>query len=315
MEIFLFRPRIHSFPFSPHRSLPSAPHLPMMMATTAFRRTIGALSTSSSSTISSLWVPSNRFFSTPSSGGESTGESSPKADDGPETTKEGGSSTNEAGTETLDMLVDAALIEAKTLGWTDASITCAAEKLGLSPAAARMIRGGPGELALRYVRQCNERLAKDLSGTPKADSDKTARLLTAAVKTRLSYMEPYHHNWASALRLIATNRRLVLKSTRESALLADELAHHIGYRSPSFIWYTDRAALISLYHATELFWLRDSSKDHVATWTFLSAYAETAVGARKTIGGAVDRVATAHDLASSSVSAVVNSIRRGRGSA
>lgn len=284
-----------------------------MTATTAIRRAISALSTSSPSKISSLWVPANRSFSATTSGAEGTDDGSTKADDGPETTKKEGSPTNDGGSETLDMLVSASLIESKTLGWTNASITSAAEKLGLSPAAARMIRGGPGELALRYIRQCNEQLAKDLAASPKEDA-KTAALLTSAVKTRLTYMQPYHHNWAAALRIIATNRRLVLRSTRESALLADELAHHVGYRSPSFIWYTDRAALISLYHATEAFWLRDSTKDQAATWTFLSAYAETAVGARKTIGGAVERVATAHDLATSSVSAVVNSIRRGRGS-
>jgi len=59
-------------------------------------------------------------------------------------------------------------------------------------------------------------------------------------------------------------------STAESlAYLADELAHQSGYTDVSLQWYGDRAVISTIYIATELHLLTDSSDDFTETWAFL----------------------------------------------
>ena len=210
----------------------------------------------------------------------------------------------------VEALVTASLAEVQKLGWTNASIHSATATLGMSPAAVRMIPGGASELALRFVTRCNATLASDLASSEPFDS-KPASLVATAIQKRLELITPYHHNWGSALKLIASSRSTSAGAARQSALLADEIAHYAGYRRPSAVWYADRAALAALYHATELFWVNDSTANQSATWTFLRAYAELSVGARERMGSVIDRITTAHELGTASLSALMRSMRRG----
>lgn len=266
----------------------------------------------------SIWRAGHRFISAhPPSRAEITGE---KPENESENISDKGAARDNQHEEKaryqgdrepeVEMLVSESLVHVRTLGWTDAAIRAAATTLEMSPAASRMIPGGASELALRFVTRCNANFAADLASSRPTDS-KPAILVSTAVQKRLELISPYHHNWSSALKLMGSSRLTALEVARQSALLADEIAHYAGYRNPGTIWYTDRAALAALYHATELFWVADRTTNQSATWTFLRAYSELSVGARMRIGNAIDRLSTAQELGSSTISALMRSLSRG----
>lgn len=173
------------------------------------------------------------------------------------------STANEAADDNadLDALVTASLRQVPALGWTGASIRAAVAELGWSPAAAGMLPGGGGELALRFVTRSNEQLADDLAPLESATSpsppepstdastggdaerskmpgastgppagDRPARL-QHAVRARLGMVAPYHHNWGAGLLQLARPPHTG-GAARQAAVLADEIAHFAGYDDP-----------------------------------------------------------------------------------
>ena len=166
----------------------------------------------------------------------------------------GRANTTNDGHVELEQLVTASLEVAKTHGWTTAALQAGATSLGWSPAAAGMVRGGGGELALYHVRRSNQAFATVLADRPAEEATlgrgAAAERVAYAVRTRLEYNAAYRHNWGSALRQLASTQPV--GSARESALLADEIAHYAGYRAPNAVWYIDRAAfghLVSRHRA------------------------------------------------------------------
>ncbi len=163
----------------------------------------------------------------------------------------------------VEALVTESLRQAALRGWNDAAIRAAVAELGWSTAAAGMIPGGAGDLALRFVHRCNVELARDLasptadttdspmpsdppatpsartapaapatSATPAASiPDGRAERLQHAMRKRLEMVAPYHHNWGSALAQL-TRPAHVRGAALQTALLADELAYFAGYHEP-----------------------------------------------------------------------------------
>lgn len=219
----------------------------------------------------------------------------------------GGSTPTDSddGSTELETLVTASLREVISKGWTDEAIRAATETLGWSPAAAGMLRGGSGELATRFVARSNVALARELAVGKENDADR----VVTAVRTRLEMVAPYKHNWASAMALMSRPTH-VREAVRQSALLADEIAHYAGLATPAFKWYADRAVLAAMYHSTELFWLTDSSPDSANTWAFLESNVERAQRLKVGASRAVTSTVTAKNLLGASMSAVFRSMRR-----
>lgn len=212
----------------------------------------------------------------------------------------------------LEQLVTASLEAAKTHGWSTAALQAGATSLGWSPAAAGMVRGGGGELALYHIQRSNRAFATMLADKTAEAGTGTGRnaaveRVVYAVRSRLEYNVPYRHNWASALRQLASTQAVC--SARETALLADEIAHYAGYRTPSAVWYMDRAALATLYHATELFWLADPSQDQTATWVFLRSYTDVALSARGAIEGVAGNFADASGVGLATIRGLTRAMR------
>lgn len=63
-----------------------------------------------------------------------------------------------------DALFEEALTKVPELGWSHEALAAAARQLGLSPAAARLARRGPADLALWFIRRSNDEFAASLGG-------------------------------------------------------------------------------------------------------------------------------------------------------
>lgn len=155
----------------------------------------------------------------------------PEADNTAET-----NDTSNTQPDELTLLYDATLQKVITHGWTNASIEAAVSDLGWSPASKRMIARGPVQVAEHFVMRCNTSLAEKLALENEKDaaaaggSGPVGRA-TFAIRERLEMIEPYSHNWSSALALQAMPQNAP-RAVKASALLVDEIAHYAGYRSP-----------------------------------------------------------------------------------
>ncbi|CAN8065405.1 unnamed protein product [Agarophyton chilense] len=215
--------------------------------------------------------------------------------------------------EELTVLYDNVLKQVSTHGWTDRAIAAAVTDLGWSPAAAQMIPRGPIQAVEQFVKRSNIQLAKRLSQEDEKDAaaaggtDPVGRA-TFAIRERLEMIEPYHHNWASALALqiLPQNSRKALKS---SALLMDEIAHYAGYRDANFSWYTDRAVLGMIYGATELYWLTDKTHGRQETWRFLEKRMRDSHEMRNGISSAYVNFMTFSDAAKGTLRTIRRSAR------
>ena len=168
--------------------------------------------------------------------------------------------------DTMGRLLAAALSHVPFDGWSDRTLTSAAEEAGIDPALARALfpRGGV-DLALAYHAQGDAGMAARLAATDLAAMRFRDRI-AAAVR----------------LRLELADRELVRRGTTLFALpqhaadgaaaiwrTADKIWTALGDSSKDFNWYTKRATLSAVYGSTVLYWLGDDTAEHEASWAFL----------------------------------------------
>lgn len=102
------------------------------------------------------------------------------------------------------------------------------------------------------------------------------------IEAHMEYLGPHRETWPSALALLAEpqNAASTLALLHE---LADDLCAQTGIKSSRMDWYTERGLLLSLYGATELYLLTDSSQDLGETKLFLKRSLELYSTARKLV--------------------------------
>ena len=89
------------------------------------------------------------------------------------------------------------------------------------------------------------------------------------VLQRLHGNAPYIHHYQSAIALLSLPTNIPT-GIRELARLADEILYLAGSTTVTTAWYTDRAALASIYASAELYMTQDKSKDFHDTDGFLT---------------------------------------------
>lgn len=229
------------------------------------------------------------------------------------------------------------------LGFTADAVAAAASSLSLSPATHAMLARGPVEL-VEALHERNTRTmadllrADDLTLADYDDDDddlgndgeqqeqrgerqrqrhlSVREKLLAAMKIRIRLQQPYRAHYAQALALQAMPQN-ALRAAQLTALMVDEMWHWAGDRSADFSWYTKRATLAAIYHATELHWMSAADGggggggDERDTWRF--AEGALADGARggAAIGQAVREASTLMRAAGQTASSLLASIRRG----
>lgn len=178
---------------------------------------------------------------------------------------------------TKELILNAALGFVHTHGWSRQAISKGAESVNLPSVANGLFPRGGIELVQFHYRQSNEKLVEHLKENITA-TEKVIDPVTFAKKAiefRLRMLIPYLKHWPQALGLMAIPPN-VPTSLANVLTLVDDICYYAGDRSVDFNWYTRRIGLASIYKATELHMLQDSSVDFEKTWKFLDRRIEEA---------------------------------------
>ena len=186
-------------------------------------------------------------------------------------------------------LLTAALARVPELGWTDAALRAAAEDLGYSAAVAGQIPRGVGALVDHFADDCDSRLSVKivLEGDDVLGPMTPRERIATVVKWRLEMLEPMIESWAAATAISAAPENAAATASRR-AQLADEMCAAAGsgfgvsHVSRTAGWVADRAALMALYAACELYMLTDQSPGFEDTKAFVDARAKDLVELGKT---------------------------------
>lgn len=192
-------------------------------------------------------------------------------------------------------------------GWTDDALAKGAVDAGLSPLALGSV--SPAML----VAHCNEQALAELAAGLAGRAEELAALpspparVAAALEARLDTLAPYAGRWHEAMAIGALPENAA-ETSRQVALVADEICHAAGDRSADARWYARRAGVASLVVATELSLVGDTSEGAADTRGWL----RHAVGAAE---GSLDTVCAAGAALEALAGGAASVVRRGAPSA
>ena len=179
--------------------------------------------------------------------------------------------TNQSDTDqdqTVNLLLDKALPMAAERGWNDPVFHTAAEEASIDFSDA--IKACPRQcldLAIAYFRR-----GDDLMDEKFRESDifelRYRYQVAKAIRLRLSVMDEHR---------VATRKAVALFSQYRSAGVGagviwrttDHIWESLGDSSEDINWYTKRLILSTVYSASLLYWLGDSSSESENTWGFI----------------------------------------------
>jgi ubiquinone biosynthesis protein COQ9 len=182
--------------------------------------------------------------------------------------------------EARDSLLAAALDHVAFDGWSQKSLSQAAEDVGVEPGIVDLAfpDGAVGMIDL-HAQHCDIEMVKKASKT-NIDKLKIREKITQLVKLRIETEFPYKeaaHRTVSFLALPQNH----LASLRILYRTVDLIWKTIGDPSTDFNFYTKRMTLSGVYTSTFLFWLGDESEDAQDTWAFLDRRIENVMQIEK----------------------------------
>lgn len=176
-----------------------------------------------------------------------------------------------------ESILKAALGYVASHGWSKQAIAKGAESINYPSMANGLFPKGGIELLHFFHKHCNEKLEdylkEEIAGVEKVQD--SATFARKAIEVRLRMLIPYLQHWPQALGLMALPPN-VPTSLAHVLTLVDDICYYAGDRSVDFNWYTRRIGLASIYKATELYMLQDTSQDFQKTWKFLERRIEEA---------------------------------------
>lgn len=164
-------------------------------------------------------------------------------------------------------LLDAAMAHVAFDGWSETTFQAAINDSGVDAAVARAVcPRGAVDLAVAYHKRGDQLMLDAIKAEDMREMrfrDKIAR----AVELRLEVVDD-----KEAVRR-GTSLFALPQYAAEGAKLVwgtcDEIWTALGDTSDDVNWYTKRATLSGVYSATVLYWLGDTSTDHIATRAFI----------------------------------------------
>ena len=127
-------------------------------------------------------------------------------------------------------LLNAAMKHVKTHGFTDQAIQAGAVEMGLSAAAAGIVKRGAGSLVEHFVDECDSRLSLKIATHGEQEledlifpKDKMAKV----VGWRLDMLKEHVERWPAALAVMGKPENMPT-TLRQRAMLADELVNASG---------------------------------------------------------------------------------------
>jgi len=195
-----------------------------------------------------------------------------------------------------DMIRDRVLAEAlphiPETGFSDATLTAAAERTGVSKRELQdAFPQGAASLAEAFSHwadgKMTERVTADL---PERIRDRIA----AAVRGRIEVLDPHKEAARRAAAFFAQPQHTAL-GAKLMMRSVDAMWRAAGDRASDFSYYTKRAMLAGVYGATFAYWLSDSSEGHAATWAFLGHRIDNVMQIEKFRGAATEAVSKLPD--------------------
>ena len=178
-------------------------------------------------------------------------------------------------------LLQAALPHVPFDGWTDRTMTRAAEDLGIDPGLARLaFPGGAGDMIDLLSQQQDQKMV-EVCPDDILDNLKIRQKITRLVRSRIEAEQDIRE----AARCAASFLALPIHSAIGLKILyrtVDLMCKTIHDPSTDFNFYTKRLTLSVVYSSTFLYWLNDTSDDYGETWDFLDRRIENVMQFEKT---------------------------------
>jgi len=167
-----------------------------------------------------------------------------------------------------DQLIQAALPHVIFDGWSNKTLSEAADELGLDATIpARLFGGGGADAVAHFVRLADRLMIEDSAQLDLSKLGDRARLL-AVIKVRFERWSPHREAIRRAVGLLAMPANLGLAAQLTWGT-ADAIWMATGKRSHDISWYTRRASLSAVFAATLMTWLDDTSENSAETYAFL----------------------------------------------
>ncbi|XP_011066775.1 PREDICTED: ubiquinone biosynthesis protein COQ9, mitochondrial [Acromyrmex echinatior] len=156
------------------------------------------------------------------------------------------------------------------MGWSKQAISAGAESIGYPSVIHGLFPKGSAALVEYFYSMCNRELNEILEKeTNSSSSQKTPeQQVLDAVEIRLRMVVPYKKTWPQAIAIMSLPPN-VPTALANLLTLVDDICYYAGDRSVDINWYARRMILATIYKATELYMLQDTSEDHKETWLFL----------------------------------------------
>ncbi|XP_018341494.1 PREDICTED: ubiquinone biosynthesis protein COQ9, mitochondrial [Trachymyrmex septentrionalis] len=156
------------------------------------------------------------------------------------------------------------------MGWSKQAISAGAESIGYPGVIHGLFPRGSAALVEYFYSMCNRELNEILKKeVDSSSSQKTPeQQVRDAVETRLRMVVPYKKTWPQAMAIMSLPPN-VPTALANLLTLVDDICYYAGDRSVDINWYARRMILATIYKATELYMLQDTSEDHKETWLFL----------------------------------------------
>ena len=164
-------------------------------------------------------------------------------------------------------LLNAALAHVAFDGWSDTCFRAAANDCKMDLTQARILcPRGAVDLAIAFHQEGDAQMRARLEDCD-LNALRFSERIARAVRLRLEVVSD-----KEAVRRGVTLFALPQYAPEGARLIwntCDQIWTLLGDDSQDVNWYTKRATLAGVYGAVVLFWLGDTSEDHVDTWAFL----------------------------------------------
>ncbi|MBO6560304.1 MAG: COQ9 family protein [Nisaea sp.] len=167
-----------------------------------------------------------------------------------------------------DRVLDSILPHVMFDGWSRKALKHGAEDASISASELdRLFPAGVGDCIGHFLDRADREMVREFQRRNPSQM-KIRDRIAAAVRIRLEQAEPHKDAVRRTLAYMAVPGQGGL-GTRSLYRTVDAIWKAAGDTSTDYNFYTKRGLLAAVYSSTLLFWLNDSSEDHVETWDFL----------------------------------------------
>ncbi|UUX51004.1 COQ9 family protein [Nisaea acidiphila] len=189
-----------------------------------------------------------------------------------------------------DRVLDCILPHVMFDGWSRKALKHGAEDAGISASDLdRLFPAGVPDCIGHFLDRADREMVLEFQRRNPAQM-KVREKIAAAVRIRLEQAAPHKEAVRRTLAYMAVPGQGGL-GTRGLYRTVDAIWKAAGDTSTDYNFYTKRGLLAAVYSSTLLFWLNDTSEDHVETWDFLDRRIQNVMEIPKLTGRLKDAAA------------------------